>query len=459
MKPCLARVRRRGASQRLTVGFRLALMATLLGLAALPAAAQAQLSDSPDSYLFATQVNSPDEPLLGPGADRPQYADVVDTTGFGQQADLFVPPGSGGGPERTSCEPASNLRVTTETSAYGRTTWWDIHPDVSGIVLIQATGFDAVIGMVRYQSIDNSEVVEDLGCSDDPASASLEQVAIEVRAGLHYSIQVGGFGGYVSQGGDPSLADSGTLEFRLDFFPDSDLDGVLDGGPSPDRCPAQPGPAPLRGCPDGDNDGTPNIDDQCPQPGPTHLGGCPDTDGDGLRDLDRDNCDTVAGPQNLDGCPDADGDGIPEGQGASPRDRCENHDPEEFGRLDRSPRDGCSDHITIRTTVSREVTTRNAPRGGLVFRFFRLTNVPEGARVSVVCKPRRRCRSFRIARTTREGTFTVRSLRGKAVRSGTRIIARVTASNATGKYIRLTVVRGSLRCSEGPTSRRLKKCR
>jgi outer membrane protein OmpA-like peptidoglycan-associated protein len=54
---------------------------------------------------------------------------------------------------------------------------------------------------------------------------------------------------------------------------DRDGDGVPD---DVDRCPDQPGPADLDGCPDRDGDGIADIDDKCPdQPGPPQNDGCP----------------------------------------------------------------------------------------------------------------------------------------------------------------------------------------
>ena len=42
------------------------------------------------------------------------------------------------------------------------------------------------------------------------------------------------------------------------------------------RCPREPGPPELDGCPDRDGDGIPDIDDKCPdQPGPVENDGCP----------------------------------------------------------------------------------------------------------------------------------------------------------------------------------------
>jgi OmpA-OmpF porin, OOP family len=96
---------------------------------------------------------------------------------------------------------------------------------------------------------------------------------------------------------------------------DTDRDGVPD---LEDRCPNEPGPVELQGCPDRDGDGIPDIDDKCPdQPGPKENGGCPvpvfkDSDGDGIPD-DIDRCpldpEDFDGFQDEDGCPDPDNDG------------------------------------------------------------------------------------------------------------------------------------------------------
>jgi OmpA-OmpF porin, OOP family len=94
---------------------------------------------------------------------------------------------------------------------------------------------------------------------------------------------------------------------------DTDGDGVPD---IEDRCPNEPGPKELQGCPDRDGDGVPDIDDRCPdQPGPKENQGCPiakDSDGDGIPD-DIDRCpldpEDFDGFQDEDGCPDPDNDG------------------------------------------------------------------------------------------------------------------------------------------------------
>ncbi|HEX8910245.1 MAG TPA: OmpA family protein [Anaeromyxobacteraceae bacterium] len=67
---------------------------------------------------------------------------------------------------------------------------------------------------------------------------------------------------------------------------DRDGDGVPD---AEDRCPDQPGPAELEGCPDRDGDGVPDIDDRCPdQPGPAQNDGCPPAAGAPLVEVEVD---------------------------------------------------------------------------------------------------------------------------------------------------------------------------
>jgi OmpA-OmpF porin, OOP family len=67
--------------------------------------------------------------------------------------------------------------------------------------------------------------------------------------------------------------------------PDADDDG--DGVPNAkDRCPKEPGPAELDGCPDRDGDGIPDWEDKCPdEPGPAENAGCPLPDSEPLVEL------------------------------------------------------------------------------------------------------------------------------------------------------------------------------
>jgi hypothetical protein len=445
------RVDKRCATRKGPVRLGLALATIVVALTGLPSSAEAQ-SDN-DDYLGARQINDPGTPLLGSGPDRPGVTDTADTTNNTVEQDV------GGSPERTSC-PVSNGR----TSIYGRTAWWDIHPDVNGVFLIDASGFDAVIGVVRYRSFTDATVLEDLGCLDE--GDTLEEVSFIAREGQHYSIQVGGFAGWADQGATPGQAVGGGLRVNLYFFPDRDLDGVFDGGTTADRCPTEPGPGALRGCPDSDGDNIPNIDDECDnEKGSAPHGGCPDSDGDGVRDLD-DQCPSTAGPVGFAGCPDADGDGLPENPSGS--DKCPGLNPDRVNRNDRRPRDGCPDILGIRAAPGLDV---GGYAGGAIIRSFTIKNVPAGARVIAVCRlpSGRRCGRLRVgsARVRSSGirahaarTFRLKLTR-KRLRFGTRITARVTARYARSRYIRVTVVPtpSRIRCRVGPSPKKLKPCK
>ena len=116
---------------------------------------------------------------------------------------------------------------------------------------------------------------------------------------------------------------------KLKGCPDSDEDGIIDRR---DRCPQLAGPKDLNGCPDSDGDGVVDVDDKCPQsPGGKAMEGCPDRDGDGVTDM-QDHCPNSAGLKSLNGCPDTDGDGV-----VDPNDKC----PDQKGTFDN---DGCPEN-------------------------------------------------------------------------------------------------------------------
>ncbi len=145
---------------------------------------------------------------------------------------------------------------------------------------------------------------------------------------------------------------------------DSDGDGLYDPGQpgvaaaDEDKCPQQPGPRSMQGCPliDSDGDGMydpgqpgvpPEDVDACPaEPGPRENKGCPlvDTDGDKLYDPGQpvaaseiDDCPKEPGPRELQGCPDRDGDKI-----IDKNDKCPDQ-PETVNQIDDA--DGCPDKI------------------------------------------------------------------------------------------------------------------
>jgi hypothetical protein len=332
-------------------------------------------------------------------------------------------------PEPTACQRPGFPGVT-----YGSTVWFDVYPHRPGnlTVLAQATTFQPVVGVVQW---DRSTLVPDFANTGHCNVASLGFVQLDYRLrlqeGAAYSIVIG------VASGTP-----GPYDIAVYFDADTDRDGPVD---SQDQCPNEAGT--LSGCPDADGDGIRNSDDRCPtQRGPAQYRGCPDTDGDGLADPD-DRCASERGPATHQGCVDTDGDGRPDVD-----DRC---DREDASGRDRN-RDGCLDTLLLhrQANVSLDV---GGSTFGIVMHSLAVTRVPRGARVSVTCKlpSGRRCGGVLVKRAAAPDvraeasgvraraarTIPVRSLKNKRLPYGTVITVRVTAPKATGKYIRLTVVR------------------
>ena len=120
-----------------------------------------------DNYLRSLRINQPNTRLT-----REEVKAVVDTTEATTQADLFVPGAAagGGGAETTVC----NGR------AFGKTVWYDLHPDVDGAVEIQTGGFDVAINVYEF---------------DNAASKILRRVDVlggAGDAGLHRPARRGG---------------------------------------------------------------------------------------------------------------------------------------------------------------------------------------------------------------------------------------------------------------------------
>lgn len=131
---------------------------------------------------------------------------------------------------------------------------------------------------------------------------------------------------------------------QFEGCPDTDGDGIPDAD---DDCPTQKGTVEAKGCPDKDGDGVPDKDDKCPnEKGPAATMGCPDRDGDGIPDKD-DACPDAPGPEKYNGCPDSDGDGI-----IDKEDKC----PNIFGVKENQ---GCPKpalDITERAEVQQKLT-------------------------------------------------------------------------------------------------------
>jgi hypothetical protein len=179
-----------------------------------------------DNYLASTAINKAGTPLP---QDTPF---TVDTTEATVQAHLFDfgptgEPLGGGDPETTTCNGAS----------FGKTVWYDLHPDVDGGLLVQASSvpgtpaFSPVVTVYRWNPA-NSQIVATLGCS---ASG---QLAPNLEKGASYTLQVGGLN-----------AAGGPLNMDVTFFRDSDGDGLYDSIAPKDVCPTVPGIARDGGCP------------------------------------------------------------------------------------------------------------------------------------------------------------------------------------------------------------------
>jgi hypothetical protein len=160
------------------------------------------------------------------------FKQTVDTTEATTQADLFDPnkqgaPLGGGKPEPTACKTAPS---------YGRTVWYDFAPPTPGGVRISTTGFDNVFAVYEW-NLKTAELVKLIACQNS-STGSAEERLIErpLRAGHHYTIQVGGVNGA-----------GGLLDFSFEFFPDRDGDEIFDE--APDECPRLPGIATFGGCP------------------------------------------------------------------------------------------------------------------------------------------------------------------------------------------------------------------
>ena len=187
----------------------LAAALTVAAFAAAPAAAFA-VPPANDNYLGSTSLNEPGSAL------REQSTDTVDTTDATVQADLFNPnasgqPLGGAGPENTTCDGVS----------YGKTVWYDFHPESNGDAQINVSGFDTVVTVYEW-NLQTSQITSTLMCKH---AAQVDLLSL--KKGHSYTIQIGGANGA-----------AGALHFELDWFADADGDGIYD---AQDACPKDPG--------------------------------------------------------------------------------------------------------------------------------------------------------------------------------------------------------------------------
>jgi len=199
--------------------------------AALTATAAPALAAPPanDNYLESTALNQIGAPLPS------TLTDQVDTTEATTQTDLFNP-----GPDGQPLGGAGGEPTTCNGTVFGKTVWWDFHPKVDGGVEIKTAGFDNVVTVYQW-SDKTSKIVRTVGCQDTAGLTEDLILPEEVKAGRAYTVQVGGVAG---PGG---LIAGGPLQFELDYFADTDGDGVLDD--QPDKCRTTPGLDGFGGCP------------------------------------------------------------------------------------------------------------------------------------------------------------------------------------------------------------------
>jgi hypothetical protein len=221
-------------------GTRLAATTGILVVFALCTFASVSSAASPrpanDNYLSSWQVPELSTIALHRPVSEVSWSlpGTEDTTAATTQTDLFNPdehglPLFGGGAEPLTCAGFS----------YGRTVWYDLAPDVPIEVQLVATGFPTAIAIYRWD-VDTTQLIRSSEfCRVTSQSTNTSIPPIELQAGKHYTVQIGGLLG-------SSGFASGMLGFSVDAFPDHDGDLVLDGN---DNCPFLPGVARFGGCP------------------------------------------------------------------------------------------------------------------------------------------------------------------------------------------------------------------
>ena len=202
------------------------LLASLVALAALALPATA-LAVAPinDDYLKSTPINRPDTRVT-----REDVKTSVDTTEATTQADLFLPGTvGGGGPENTTCQ----------GHVFGKTVWYDLHPDVDGALEVQTGGFNVAINVYEFDN-RSAKILRAVDCSADLGTQDFIP-GTRLKAKRHYTIQIGGLDD--GAGAGPL---GGVLGISFQFFADRDDDDVFD---PLDSCPDQPGVRESGGCP------------------------------------------------------------------------------------------------------------------------------------------------------------------------------------------------------------------
>jgi hypothetical protein len=174
----------------------LAVVAVCLGAIALgvdAAPAQAPAPPINDNYLSSLELNQRGTKLNSTDT----LVDHRNTTSATVQTDLFTPPNHGGPPEPTSYHGVS----------YGKTIWYDFYPNKNGVAQIQTAGFDNVICVYTFSTHTLLPDIPARRCVHQ-SSAPAEELLVKVKAGVAYTIQIGG----VNDAG-------GELQLQFDYIP------------------------------------------------------------------------------------------------------------------------------------------------------------------------------------------------------------------------------------------------
>ena len=151
----------------------------------------------------------------------------MDLTEATTQPDIFNPsrdgqPLGGGTTENTVCK----------GTPFGKTAWFDLTPQSDGAIDVSAAGIGFTPVIVLYEwSQANSQITRMVDCT--PVAGG--RLALDVKKGRSYTIQLGGAGGI-----------GGAATLSVDYFADSDGDGEYD---ALDKCPEVAGIARFGGCP------------------------------------------------------------------------------------------------------------------------------------------------------------------------------------------------------------------
>lgn len=329
--------------------------------------------------------------------------------------------------ENTGATVEAGERLTCGSSGYRHTVWYYFEISSQGRVVVTVTGasllpaagsFDSVISLQGSQTGIGDRP---LACNDDDTgTVGGSRITVDDLSPGRYFVQVGGFDP------DPStLADPDIGRFSIEIRYTEDLDRDNDGVTRPADC-NDDNPAVKPGAPDV---GVNGIDDNC----------------DGITDPDKDSDGYLARPHGND-CNDTDASinpGAREIRGNKVDENCDGKNSP-FPRI-RADTDYPYDYLLSGIRIAGA---------------FKLTNVPSGARSTVICRAPngRPCGRFG---PTLKRSFP--QMNGKRLGHNSVIIVRVKKRNYIGRYIKITVLTRTkpkklLRCMNPGSSKPQKKC-